>query len=80
MDLDLFMEQLKLALKYVENAQFLIMKAQQQCQKVKNENEWLDNAYDILDTCDLDITETIENLNSIINDSVEELEERNKQL
>ena len=78
MDLDLFMEQLKLALKYVENAQFLIMKAQQQCQKVKNENEWLDNAYDILDTCDLDIAETIENLNSIINDSVEELEERNK--
>ena len=78
MDLDLFMEQLKLALKYVENAQFLIMKAQQQCQKVKNENEWLDNAYDLLDTCDLDITETIENLNSIINDSVEELEERNK--
>lgn len=78
MDLDLFMEQLKLALKYVENAQFLIMKAQQQCQKVKNENEWLDNAYDLLDTCDLDITETIENLNSIINDSVEELKERNK--
>ena len=78
MDLDLFMEQLKLALKYVENAQFLIMKAQQQCQKVKNENEWVDNAYDILDTCDLDITETIENLNSIINDSVEELKERNK--
>ena len=78
MDLDLFTELLKLALKYVENAQFLIMKAQQQCQKVKNENEWLDNAYDLLDTCDLDITETIENLNSIINDSVEELEERNK--
>ena len=78
MDLDLFMEQLKLALKYVENAQFLIMKAQQQCQKVKNENEWLDNAYDLLDTCNLDIAETIENLNSIINDSVEELKERNK--
>lgn len=78
MDLDLFTELLKLALKYVENAQFLIMKAQQQCQKVKNENEWLDNAYDLLDTCDLDITETIENLNSIINDSVEELKERNK--
>ena len=35
MDLDLFTELLKLALKYVENAQFLIMKAQQKCQKVK---------------------------------------------
>lgn len=77
MNLDLFMKNLKTALRHIEDARFLIAKAQLQCQKVKNENEWLDNTYDILDTCDLDINETIENLNSIINDSVEELKERN---
>lgn len=77
MNLDLFMYRLRSALEFVENAKVQIREAQLQCQKVKNENEWLDNAYDILDTCDLDINETIENLNSIINDSVEELKERN---
>ena len=78
MNLDLFMYRLRSALEFVENAKVQISKAQLQCQKVKDENEWLDNAYDLLDTCDLDINETIENLNSIINDSVEELKERNE--
>ena len=78
MDLDLFMEQLKLALKYVENAQFLIMKAQQQCQKVKNENDWLDNAYSLLNACDFDIDSVIETLKAIIEESGEELTERKK--
>ena len=78
MKLDLFMNRINKAIKHAKEVQRLVNLAQKQCRKVKNNNDWLDNAYSLLNSCDFDIDGVIDSLKAIIEESVEELTERNK--
>ena len=78
MKLDLFMNRINKAIKHAKEVQRLVNLTQKQCRKVKNNNDWLDNAYSLLNACDFDIDGVIDSLKAIIEESVEELTERNK--
>lgn len=76
MNLDTFLKRLKRAIKHLEESQKLIDLSLDQINKVKIGNEWLDNVRAVLLICEFAADTTIKDLKTIIDGTIEDIEER----